>query len=273
MQDQSRFTFECGDARAADVFAEHGVVCFRDLVRPSEIDLLRDWIEVAIQNPSPRFVGTDNATFLRDGRLWARFDGFRDFAFSSRIAEAAALIMASDHVRMYNDSMFVKEPSAPEPTPWHQDLPYFNIEGTANCSAWIPLDPANEASGAMSYVIGSHRFGKMFRPVNLSKPSEFRTEDEFDGGLPDIDGNPELYPTVTFDLRPGDVVFHHLLTLHKSGPNNNADRRRRVHTMRLAGDGMKWKKRAYSSVEFHNDLQSGDLLQGPEFPVLWPRSA
>jgi len=254
-----------------ETFAENGVVCLHGLIDRDGVDLLREWIEVAIQNPSAMAGDKPGRTYIVDTRLWARFEGFRQFAFDSNIAEAAAIVMGSRQVRMYNDSMFVKEPSAPEPTPWHQDLPYFRLEGHKNCSAWIALDPANEASGAMSYALGSHRWGKLFRPVSFAKPGEYRSEEAFDGPAPDIDADPKRYPTVTFDLQPGDVVFHHLRTLHKAGPNSSKGTRRRVHTIRFAGDGSTWIDRPYSTVEFQNELRDGDPLDGPDFPVLWQR--
>ncbi len=169
--------------------------------------------------------------------------------------------------------MFVKEPSSPEPTPWHQDLPYFPIDGRNVCSVWIALDPANEKSGAMSYALGSHRWGKMFQPVMFGPTTadQQMPEESFDGPPPDIEADPRRYPTVTFDLQPVDVVFHHLLTLHKAGPNGSTGARRRVHTIRFPGDGVTWLNRPFSINEFEGERQDGEPLQGADFPVLWPQ--
>jgi hypothetical protein len=255
------------------VFAESGVVCLRALLDEAQIEFLREWIDIALKNPSPRFASKPDRTYAVDTHLWPRLDGFRQIAFESGIAEAAATVMGSREVRLYNDTLFVKEPSAPEPTPWHQDLPYFRLGGPNNCSAWIALDPANEASGAMSYGLGSHRWEKMFRPVEFDKPEHAFAEAGYDGPPPDLDLHPTLCETVSFGLRPGDVVFHHLLTLHKAGPNTSKGTRRRVHTLRLAGDDSIWVNRLYSTVEFKSDLPDGAPLTGEEFPILWPRSA
>ncbi len=214
-------------------FAENGVVCMRGVIASSDIEILRECIEVAIKNRNPKY-NKPGATYIVDGHLWTKYKGFKRFTFDSNIAELAAMVMGSHQVRVYDDAMFVKEPSAPEPTPWHQDLPYFRLNGPNNCSVWIPLDPANEASGAMSYTLGSYRWGKMFEPVNFAEGTS-HAESEFDGPPPDVDAEPDRYATATFDVRPGDVVFHHLLTLHKAGPNSSKGTRRRVHTIRFAG--------------------------------------
>ena len=232
---------------------------------------LREWIEIALTNPGPRYSGNPKSTWKVDSHLWTRLGGYRAFAFNFNIRRAAAVVMGSREARMYNDTMFVKEPSAPEPTPWHQDLPYFRLGGPNNCSAWIVLDPANQASGAISYTLGSHRWGKMFCSMSFAT-GQFRIEDAFDGVAPDIDADPDGYPTIGFEVQPGDVVFHHLLTLHKAGPDSSRGTRRRVHTIRLAGDDSTWVNRPFSAAEFKTDLRDGDALEGPEFPVLWPRT-
>ena len=248
-------------------FAEHGVACLRGLVDAAGVDRLRELVELAIRNPDPARNPKPGRTYIVETGLWKRFRGFRDFAFDSGIAEAAALVMGSREARMYNDTMFVKEPSAPEPTPWHQDLPYFRLDGPRNCSAWIALDPANAASGAMTYVPGSHRWGKLYQPTSFVT-GENQSSDGFDGTPPDVDADPDRYPTVGFEVEPGDVVFHHLLTLHKAGPNGSTGTRRRVHTIRFAGDGSTWLNRPFSTVEFETKLDDGAPLDGPDFPVL-----
>src|ERR1700723_185010 len=100
-------------------FAENGVACIRGLLDRADIEHLREWVEVAINNPEKPF--KPNRTYIIETHLSSRFEGFRDFIFNSPIAEAAAVIMGTREVRFYNDTIFVKEPSAPEPSPWHQD--------------------------------------------------------------------------------------------------------------------------------------------------------
>ena len=49
--------------------------------------------------------------------------------------------MRSATVRLYHDHVLVKEPGTRTTTPWHQDQPYYNIDGRQNVSMWMPLDP------------------------------------------------------------------------------------------------------------------------------------
>ena len=50
--------------------------------------------------------------------------------------------------------------------------------------------------------------------------------------LSDLDSG--RWPRVPVPMRPGSISFHHSLTLHSSGPNQTAERRRgyAVHYMR-----------------------------------------
>ena len=255
-------------------FARNGVVCLRGLLDGEWIRLLRAAIDQALLAPGPGRKSTPGSRYIVENSLWRHNESFRRFALESPIGRAAAIVMGCREARLYNDTMFVKEPGATEPTPWHQDLPYFKLAGANNCSVWIGLDPVTQASGAMSFALGSHRWGKMFRPINFGKDAgQASSEDAFDGFAPDIDATPERYPTASFDLEPGDVTFHHLLTLHSATPNSTADLRRRAHTIRFAGDGATWIDRPYSTAEFDTDLKDGEPLDGPLFPVLWPGPA
>jgi ectoine hydroxylase-related dioxygenase (phytanoyl-CoA dioxygenase family) len=49
--------------------------------------------------------------------------------------------MRSRSVRLYHDHMLTKEPGTRARTPWHQDQPYYNVDGRQNVSFWIPVDP------------------------------------------------------------------------------------------------------------------------------------
>lgn len=245
-------------------FARNGVTCIRGLLDGAEVARLREWIEIAINNPEKPV--ESGRTYIMETHLSSRFEGFRDFLYNSPIAEAAASIMGSKEVRFYNDTIFVKEPAAPEPTPWHQDQGYCFLGGKDNCATWIPLDPADEASGAMTYAIGSHRWGKMFTQPDSTNPGSY-----FDGPTPDIEADPERYPVVVFQLEPGDVVFHHLMTLHRAGPNTKKGTRRRVLSNRFVGDDAIWTDRPFAHAIFETDLKSGDRLRGLQFPLLWPR--
>ena len=75
----------------------------------------------------------DPAGTVEDFCNWQRIDEYRTIAFDSRAADAAGELMGSRVVRLYHDHMLVKEPATRQDTPWHQDQPYYNVEGLDNC--------------------------------------------------------------------------------------------------------------------------------------------
>jgi ectoine hydroxylase-related dioxygenase (phytanoyl-CoA dioxygenase family) len=103
------------------------------------------------------------APFFQDFCNWQRIPGYRDAVLNSGMAEAAAQLMGSSTARFFHDHVLVKEPGNSMPTPWHQDQPYYLVEGRKSVSFWVPLDPVPPEI-ALEYVAGSHKWGKDFRP-------------------------------------------------------------------------------------------------------------
>ncbi len=62
--------------------------------------------------------------------------------------------MATPQLRFYHDHVLVKEAVSAQRTPWHQDQPYYNVDGHG-VSAWIAVDPVPEG-GSLELLAGSH---------------------------------------------------------------------------------------------------------------------
>ena len=87
----------------------------------------------------------------------------RDVLFTSALARLAATLLGGDAVVLVEDQWFASAPGADTASPWHQDEPYYNIDG-AFVTLWLALDDA-PAGAALSVVAGSHRWGRTFAPV------------------------------------------------------------------------------------------------------------
>src|SRR5690349_19367945 len=118
--------------------------------------------------------GVVHLTGLFDGDWVARLrDAIdRDMAQPSAMATdfnapapaIAARLMGASHAHLFYDQLFVKEPGTAQPTPWHQDHPYWAVRGRQICTVWIALDAIPRAAGAVEYVAGSHAWQRWFRP-------------------------------------------------------------------------------------------------------------
>jgi ectoine hydroxylase-related dioxygenase (phytanoyl-CoA dioxygenase family) len=263
-------------ARERRAYREDGVVCVRGLVSPSWVRRLRAAVEEVIADPSPyaRDLASDRGhrgRFFVDVQLWRRPE-FRAFLGESAVTEAAARLLGSSTLQLYNDRLLVKEPRCEAPTHWHQDLPYFHLQGEQGCSLWISLDAVDASAGAVRYIRGSHRWGQMYFTKGLVARYE-NDRTVFAAAAEEVERNLERHDVISFDLEPGDCLFHHFLTLHGAGGNARPRTRRRAYSVRFAGDDVSWLRRPYSPTKTTVRLKDGAKLKGESFPRVWPRAS
>ncbi|HSZ73357.1 MAG TPA: phytanoyl-CoA dioxygenase family protein [Rhizomicrobium sp.] len=214
--------------------------------------------------------GQPKGHFLVDTGVWRRVPALADFALYSELPQVAAALLGVDSVRYYDDQIFIKEPGAADRAAFHQDLPYFNLDGDRGCVFWIPLDTVRRGSGAMGYVPGSHRWGDKYNPnIFMSRTALPGSQGE---DLPDVDSNPEAFNVVYADVDPGDVVVHHFLTVHGS-EGNTGSTIRRAFSLRYCDAELRYHKRpgAPSQPLHRLGTQEGDRLDDTFHPQVWPR--
>lgn len=210
-------------------------------------------------------------SFKIDTGIVSRISGFDKLCLRGAVPEIAAALLDSEQINFLGDQIFVKEPQSREKTAFHQDAPYFEIEGNQCCVMWIPVDPVTVKNGGMTYVRGSHR-GNVYAPnVFISRTRLPEAEGDL---LPDIEARPEHYDLVSFDVEPGDIVVHHYKTIHGAGGNLSRYQVRRAASLRYCGDDIRFRTRAGAPAQLHHSaprLQDGDRLCGPDYPVVWQR--
>ena len=206
--------------------------------------------------------------------------GLRAHHTTGPLPQLVAQLTDSAKVILYSDQLFLKEPGSSVMTPWHQDKPYWVMQGEKVAVCWVPVDEVTIESGAMGYVIGSHRWGKIFKPSDfITATGTFPTAggifyDDLDD-LPRVDENPDRYEVRRFEAGPGDVIVHHWMTLHGSTGNVSATKIRRAASVRYAGDDVTFFQRRSSPEPFRHSVQleDGDPLENASrFPVVWPVS-
>lgn len=257
-------------------FYRDGAVCLRQVFTSDEVELLRAGIDANLAQPSTRAKVAsrpeDPGWFIEDFCCWLENTYYRRFIFESSIGEIAGRLMPSETVRLYHDHMLTKEAGTRQRTPWHQDQPYYNIDGRLNCSLWIPVDPVPRAS-ALEFVAGSHLGPWLMPRTFLDAQAKWFPEGSL-ADLPDVEHQREQYHILGWEMQPGDAVCFHMLTLHAAG-GVGATNRRRVFSVRLLGDDITHAPRMWpTSPEFPglaNALPAGSPMEHPLFPVLWRR--
>lgn len=202
--------------------------------------------------------------------------GMRDHNIGGPLPQIVAELTESAAVNFYSDQLFLKEPGSRVQTPFHQDKPYFLIDGGVVAVCWVPVDSVTSENGAMRYVRGSHRWDVTFKPSDFVTASG--TFPEVDGidlsGLETLPPINDEHDVVSFDAEPGDVIVHHWATIHGSRGNVSTVAKRRAASIRYALDGCRYYQRPSSPEPFRftTGLQSGERLDmSPRFPVVWPR--
>jgi ectoine hydroxylase-related dioxygenase (phytanoyl-CoA dioxygenase family) len=254
-------------------YARDGVVLIPGLLADRLAALAAD-VEANIGAPSPlnrSYQPADgSAPFFQDYCNWQRYPAYRAAILESAMAECAARLMNSRTARIFHEHVLVKEPGNSMKTPWHQDQPYYLVEGRQSVSFWVPLDRVPREI-SVEYVKGSHRWGKDFRPQRFDGTALYQGDTS--EAVPDVEARREDWPVVGFDMAPGDAVAFDFRTLH-GAPANHTTSRRRAISFRWVGDDARFARRkGRTSPPFPGlEFEDGAPFGGPEFPVVWPRA-
>lgn len=263
-------------------FRRDGVVHLKGLFDADWVTEMETAFDHAISHLGPSGMNMvppgQQGAYYMDLGLWMRHEFFRKLALESPAVGAAARLMGSDKIWLYDDQLFVKEPGTSAPTIFHQDAGYFRCHGFQICGMWLTADRVDRASGALGFVRGSHLWGKVFKPRAFTAASaalyaKARAGEDMPAP-PIIEDEIDKYDIVYFDYEPGDCTFHHVRTLHGASGNASATRRRRAISVRYCGDDAVYAARPYAPAQPHIDvdLEEGAPIGCAVHPQVWPRA-
>lgn len=193
-------------------------------------------------------------SFLQCQYIWEDFPEVRALTFHPAVCEVAARLVGADRMRLWHDQALYKEPGG-LPTQAHQDHPYWPIAELRTVTAWIPFVEADETTGCMGYVPGSHRDAPRYVDI-------FRGGEDAASNVAD---QARFVPAW-----PGDVIFHHGLTMHMA-MGNRSTAMRRVYTAIYFADGCTRDagEMRHPSVD-RCGIKPGAAIDGAATPIAWP---
>ena len=254
-----------------DTYQAEGVVLIKGLFA-DHVDTLRAGVARNMDAPGPYAAENlkegEGGRFFDDYCNWTRIPEFEAVIRQSAAAEVAADLMGSARVQVFHDHVLVKEPGTSKPTPWHQDGPYYFVEGRQNVSFWSPLDAVTDAS--LRCVAASHLWPKPVLPTRwLAETSFYPNPDDY---MPVPDPDAEAMVVREFAMEPGDAVAFHYGILHGARGNETAQRRR-AFSLRLLGDDARYIERpGKTSPPFPgHGMVAGQKLREDWFPVVFNR--
>ena len=212
-------------------FHEHGYVAGPKLLGDRQIDQLRKELATLTElgHPVSEFWYEYNSNESPDpGRVlfhalgaWRISPAFHDILWNAAFTTPASQLLGGP-VRFWHDQLFCKPAMHGGVVAWHQDYSYWTrTKPMAHLTCWIGLDDSTIDNGCIHYVPGSHRWDLL--PIT-----------GLAGDMDAIKGvlNPEQWQQfnrhVPVELKAGECVFHHPLTIHGSFENNTPNPRRAV---------------------------------------------
>ncbi|MEM9812760.1 MAG: phytanoyl-CoA dioxygenase family protein [Pseudomonadota bacterium] len=263
-------------------FRRDGAVALKSKFSDEWIAKLRAGIDAGLANPTENLVRhTKDPTapaYYEDFWAWNKVPEFEDFVHNSPCAEIAADLLDTASINLVMDNWFLREAGSTSRPPFHQDLAYFDFEGTM-CVLWLPLEPVTKDNG-IAFVKGSHLWDKLFMRVRFADGHPSFEPQTVAGKTyhppPDVNADPSAFELLQWDLELGDCIYFDMRTLHGGLSTVTPSETVRRFTLRMtAPDGViryrgDWAKHERSLFEAEG-YRDGDPLAGEFFPQLWPR--
>jgi Phytanoyl-CoA dioxygenase (PhyH) len=192
---------------------------------------------------------------------WRITNGFHDVLWNPRFLVAASQLLGNVPVRFWHDQLFYKPAKKGGVVAWHQDYSYWTrTKPVAHLTCWCGLDDSTKENGCLQYIAGSHKWGLLPKPViagELHGIKDFLNEEQkkqFD--------NPQYA-----EVKAGEAIFHHPLTLHGSG-ENKSDKPRRAFVINVFADGVR-SDSDDPLLEGVPPVKKGEKMEGQFFPLLY----
>jgi ectoine hydroxylase-related dioxygenase (phytanoyl-CoA dioxygenase family) len=273
-------------AEEVQTFRRDGVVLLPAMFDLSWIELLRTGLARHIEAPTERARTWDRdeagRTMFWDSMAWQQVPEYQRFVFESPAAEIAATLLESSKVNFFFDAVFVRSPGSQFETPWHQDEPYWSVEGHDTCTVWMPLTPV-KAMNALAFVPGSHLGSVVFDQYDFGSlnPDGKTDVDRSDfsaiaqADVPDINADPAAFGVVSWDMEPGDCVVFNSRIMHGGSGKLDPMSDLPVFTSKWLGDDVTIAARDvgmdpdFSAIIADYGLVAGDRPGTDLLPEVW----
>ena len=149
-------------------FFENGAVILKNFCSHDRLNLVKQAIKFSIINPSPfgKKINNNKSEFFYDFWTYKRNEPLKKLLSDITFIETIKSIADTKRLNFFHDHILVKKASAPS-TPWHQDRPYYFVNGPKNFSIWITPDNISEEN-SLAFCSGSHKSGNEYIPVDFS---------------------------------------------------------------------------------------------------------
>lgn len=206
-------------------FSEKGWDIMRNVLSPTEISEIFIMISKYIYEHKDKFEIWD-INYTPDGKpnsihCLDKFDSsFLDFFNKKTNLIDRVKEMLNSEVEIMAIEAFLKPAGTGMYVPIHQDNNLWCLKHGNALTAWIALDKINDKNGGLKLYENSHKIGDLNHidswALGTSQTIDPHEYKKF-GGLDNY---------ILNDLNPGDIQFHHSMTVHGSEKNDSQYHRR-----------------------------------------------
>jgi hypothetical protein len=255
-------------------FHENGFLAGPQILNARQIEHLRAELAMLTEpgHPGSEFWYEYNSNESKDPSkvlfhalgAWRIAMGMHDILWHAAFTTPASQLLGGS-VRFWHDQLFCKPAHHGGVVAWHQDYSYWTrTQPMAHLTCWIGLDDATVDNGCVQYVPGSHRWPLLPVTGLAGDMNSIRSV------LSD-EQTRQFEKHVPAELKAGQCVFHHPLTVHGSYENRTSNPRRAI-VLNVILDGVKSvsDKPLLDGVPVVPD---GTKLDGQFFPMLYEPKA
>lgn len=247
------------NAKIKESFDRDGYVFLPGFLDLKEIDAINGELTEYIKKSVPEMPANhvfyedkndpDTLKQLQDLHVHNPF--FSEILTGSRF-ERIAEILLGEKVIGKNLEYFNKPQRIGKPTPPHQDNYYFMLEPPKAVTMWMALENVDEENGCVRYIRGSHLKG--MRPHSRSQTLGFSQ------AITDYGEMENRTDEVAFPAKPGDLLIHHSMTIHRADGNKSETRSRKALGFIYFGESAKEDKEAKKAYQ---ELLNAERLTKP----------
>jgi len=251
-------------------FNEHGYVVGPKVLTDLQIDRLRQELATLTEPdyPGSEFWYEYNSNESPDPSrvlfhalgAWRIAPAFHDILWNAAYTTPASQLLGGG-VRFWHDQLFCKPAMHGGVVAWHQDYSYWTrTKPMAHLTCWIGLDDSTIDNGCVHYVPGSHRWDLL--PItglagDMNAIKGVLNEQQWQ----------QFNRHVPVELKAGECVFHHPLTIHGSFENRTPNPRRAV-VINSVLDGVRSESNEPLLAGIPA-IPAGQPLGGQFFPMLY----
>lgn len=190
---------------------------------------------------------------------WRIRPAFHDILWNAALTVPAGQLLGGA-VRFWHDQLFCKPAQHGGVVAWHQDYSYWTrTQPMAHLTCWIGLDDSTVDNGCIHYIPGSHKWDLL--PItglagDMTAIQEALNDEQWE----------QFQQPAAVELKAGECVFHHPLTIHGSF-ENRTDIPRRAVVINLVKDGV-CSAADEPLLEGVDVIPAGEPLGGQFYPLL-----